>query len=90
MLSGEVVGLVRDRGIVFLTIKDAVYGTHVPLRVQEHDQSTGHAVTIGLGDRVSWEGNRVWWTSKTLLAVTPGVECSRAWEVPLPRVGYLR
>lgn len=88
MLSGEVVSLVRIPGRVELTVKDAMFGDHVPLQVEERDCNTGDAVTISLGDRISWQGNRVWWTSKTLRTVALDLKSRQAWEVPLPRVGY--
>jgi hypothetical protein len=89
MLHGEVVSLARHAGQVALTVKDAMYGDHVPLTVEEQDAHTGEAVTISLGDRIAWEGNAVWWTSKSLLTVAPGLGCGQAWEVALVRVGYL-
>jgi hypothetical protein len=92
MVGGTVIGLARGPESTLVHVQDTGDYKHdrCSVRVTEKRKDTGESVQIGLGDSVWWQSGEVMWTPLAVkeAGIDWGVDCGKAWDIALPKIGY--
>ncbi len=90
MVGGKIIGLVRrPDGLTTVNVQDTRYSNDTTaIRVREQRKDNGQTVSLSIGDSIWWQGREAMWTPEPTPRPLPPDECSKEWDIQLPREGY--